>query len=355
MSSSEVAHPTIETLLAFMEMPQADQYIELRAHLLACQCCRESVEELREVQAALPGLSMSELVSENKILLSDSEVAAFANDQLEGDKLEQFESLLEESSEAMKSTLHYLSHSAAMENAGLKADISASPLEGGQRKVVPIASAKQNPKADDSFVSRSLVQRIADWRQPVWINAPIAASIALLVFYLSATNRLAFESNVNQPMVAHYQDEQSLYWEPVIVRQKLPGLGFFHESIHESNQETSQGSTQETTNERNDAENLAAKHDFLAIDVKLNDHDLSIKWPEIKDASNYRFTLYITEEKGSSLLYEQKTQVNALAFKLDAIHYGKRYEWQLEGDANSGERYQAKGGFVISLPVDINR
>lgn len=307
-------HPDSEQLNAYVQDPGADQYRQLRLHLLGCASCRAEVGLLAELKADLPEIEAQQyrqMLSRDEALnslLHTQLIEEYVDGRLADEEQQRIAGMLQDNGQAMKAALHYASHSAGM-----------------QREWGDATGRLQQPQTElqtgrGQVASPGLLGLLRQWltiRTPAWLAVPVsaAAAAALTVTLLPRMGSLA-----KIDTVVAYQDNPVIQFKQA---HDLPGIGFFSNA------------------------NKTAKP-YARIHATLPDaQTIRLAWPEVKDAVSYTIHLKIFD-KGRQVSVGQVTTTSSQAsFRRAPQDIGHRYVWSLNGKTRSGQLFATKGGFVI--------
>jgi hypothetical protein len=296
-------HPSLETLAAYCETPDAVDYAALRRHLAQCGACRDRIDALNRVTDAVATGQLTDIDRRADDAL-EQQVPAWIDGALPPRESSEMAASMARDPRALKAALHYATHGAAMRR---RLPVASKPA---LQSAPPTAANKHAPAGS---------QRIAAWfavRMPVWAGAAATAAIALVLAALLQQPA----SDVGN-VVAAYQDEPVLTFS---VADAPPGIGFFDQA-----------------RQRTEA--------FGGMTVELRAADtLSLRWPPVAQAAEYRVTIQRVDDAGASTVAEATSREARVEISGHVWQRGRRYEWTLSGTTSSGQRFVTRGGFVIA-------
>jgi len=302
-------HPEPEQLAGFSENPAAPEHAGLRRHLATCADCRQRLDQLdalsRTLLAAPPG--------NEAVTLSDDLLQAIETGQLDDAR----QRTLNDNPAALKAALHYATHAPAMRG-HLDSTIpftNAPPAEPRSGTI----------RADARPQSSGLLQRLLDWRPPVWGSVPISAAAAFALA-LAVLPPAISPSNTSSPdpltlVIASYVNRSVLTLQDPAA--DLPGMGFFHAA---------------------DAREIP--FDGLRLSYSRTD-GLSANWPPVENAQNYHLRLSRVNADNQQIIAEIDVDQPQARFPQLQPEPG-RYQWLLTGQKTAGDRFRASGGFVVN-------
>ncbi len=297
-------HPDTEQLNAYIRNPAADDYRQLRLHLMKCTDCRSEVDLLMNLQN-----HFAELADENpQEMMIDSDdangilhaqmIKNYIDGQLDERQKQQLVNMLKDNTYAMKSALHYAGHSENMNRAIDKGDGSGIGRN----------------------TSDGLLNMLGSWvsaRMPVWLAVPVTAVMAGVLTVVMIPQ---FGNMTSKHSIVAYQDNPVIQFKRT---QNLPGIGFF--------------SSANKTAQPYGKMNVTLSHGQM---VKLH-------WPEVNDAEKYTVHLKIFKSGKQLSVGKQTTSKTQATFKREAGDTGHRYVWNLSGKTRTGQLFSTKGGFII--------
>lgn len=279
-------HPTIDSLAAFIERPEAPEFGDTRRHIALCGQCRRQVQGLSHLVDTLK----SGTVALDESVTSD-----------ESGELEELMGKARHGQDkpALKAALHYATHSAAMRG-HLQNSVRAAPMH--------------NVGGGVSRAWRNLVS----WRPHAWLALPMtaAAAFALAVVVLPSSGIH------DKTLIAAYQDDANISFEAAA--DAPPGMGFFH--------------------------GAGAKIEpFTGVQVKYDSASgLDLRWEPVAGAQQYTVRVALVEAQGPRVLAERDAAQSAVKFTALKLEAGRRYQWILSGVSAEGSRFHAGGGFVLA-------
>ncbi|MCK4871069.1 MAG: hypothetical protein KAS93_08170, partial [Gammaproteobacteria bacterium] len=215
MSSME--HPDTEQLSAYMHDPGADDYRQLRLHLISCVDCRQQVKLLSDLNINLGEVESEQYqhaVSENGELhevLQSQLIEEYVDGQLNSNEQLRMKKMLSRNGQAMKAAMHYASHSGHMQR-----ELAS---DSGFMQSEPKYSTGYNRPAKPGILT--FLRRWLEVRTPIWLTVPATAAIAgiLSVVLIPQINTASSKS-----YLIAYQDNPVIQFKST---QNLPGIGFF--------------------------------------------------------------------------------------------------------------------------------
>lgn len=290
-------HPDHDLLRRYILQADAAQFDELRLHLASCPECRSQVDAMMALQQQYPWLENPACDEQQQQLIAD-----YVDGLLDSEAVDRVQRLLDENPAAMKSALHYASHRAAMQQAGLATPSSAEPF------------------AERQGMGAALRGRFSNWlalRPPVWMSVPITVMAVLLVVMI--LDVLPFQDTGYE--IVSYQDNPVIQFRS---REPLPGIGFF-----------------------NRADMAQAEYDDLNILIPQLG-EVTLHWQPVEGAISYTMRLQVFHQGEKITLGEISTADTRARFVFDELYMGSRFEWVLSGHTRDDKTFQADGGFVIA-------
>gem|GEM_PF-1716669 len=304
------AHPTMDTLLAYLENAEHEDFTDVRLHIATCGDCRAKLQRLTNLQDAIrnSGPEQHRLASASATLtnaLDQQLIEQYVDGELEASQRASVKQMLDAEPSALKAALHYASHSAASAHLHTTTEHSVAPPS--------VAPAKLRGNGLREFLKNAL-----DFSPPVWISVP-ATAVVVLILTLSVMPDWR-DSSSSGYTVAAYQDKPVIHYQG---SNQLPGIGFFNKA-HRSTEA------------------------FGAMQIRYEkNRDLSLHWPQVPNAASYHLTLYLISEGQKITVQEQDVTVNQLIIEDFKAETGKRYEWTLNGETTDTRSFYTTGGFVI--------
>lgn len=296
-----MTHPETDKLIAFSSNPQSGEFKNISLHLATCESCRSELNLLSAIHAN--GHELEYNSGTNKSIKNE-QIEQYVEGLLSEEETEQIEALIKDNPQALKRTLHYATHSSAM-NRGLQ----------NLDEPTPIAEPKITTETSDET---SFFDSFKNFLYPpVWISAPVTAvTVAVLFFVMSPT----FQLQSSKMVIASYQDNAVITF---MEKKQSPGIGFFSKA-------------NKTT------------QPFGTVDVKLVDEKtVIISWPAIEKAQSYTIALQMFD-KGDKIKVAEKTTINNnIEIRELNISSNQRYVWEISGNTRAGKTFRTTGGFVI--------
>ena len=305
-------HPTMDTLLAYLEDAEHADFADVRLHLATCRDCRAEVQRLTNLHQCLQstGPYQHRLAGVSPQLASALEqhtIERYVDGELDAHHSASVTQLLATDSGALKAALHYASHSAA-----------SSQLRG-EHGAVQHRSHDAPVDNRNAFIHR--LKQFFDFRPPLWISVPATAAVVLGI---TVALMPAWKAGSTQQgyTVASYQDKPLINYQGA---NQPPGIGFFNKA-HRSTEP------------------------FGPMEIRFdNRRQISLHWPAVPKATTYHLAVYLISEGQKITVRETDVGANQASIpNFDAVA-GKRYEWTLNGDTSDARSFYATGGFVINL------
>lgn len=308
-------HPTMDTLLEYLEQPEARDFADLRLHIATCGQCRGNIQRLTELKHHIHTYGpMATVNAPTENNLAAQEIEQYVDGQLPDEHAAQIKAQLQSDPGALKAALHYASHSVAMEKTVLNPPAIKETAEQASR---PSFFAP-------GVFKKGFLKQLAglfDLRPPVWISVPATAAIVFALSIVTVPNWMASSSHdIN---IAAYQDKAVIHFQET---KQLPGIGFFNKA-HRSSKS------------------------FDAMKVRLSKNSvLEMRWTPVENAKSYQLALHVVNE-GQKISVKELSLSDNRATITDFIpKYGKRYEWTLNGETTDAKSFYTTGGFVINNP-----
>lgn len=307
-------HPTMDTLLDYLEDAENVKFTDMRLHIATCVVCRNQLQRLSSLQQSIKHSGplqnrLAETSSQLTSALDQHSIERYIDGELDDAQSASIQQLLDSDPGALKAALHYASHSAASDH-----------LRKGTESPANMAGSDAQIKIDspsNGFIEQ--LKKFFDFRPPVWISVPATAAVVLVMMLAIMPD---WKSSPSQGFtVAAYQDKAVIHYQG---DNQLPGIGFFNKA-HRSTEA------------------------FGPMIIRYTDHqDLLLRWPQVPNAQQYHLALYLISEGQKITVHEMDLKANQTTiadFKADA---GKRYEWTLNGKTSDAKSFYATGGFVIN-------
>jgi len=310
-------HPDIEILIDYADSPNAKAFSPVRQHLIHCSDCRFQVDRLSTLQQdivnAIPRMAFNVDSAQADALL-DQKIEGLINNQLDETSQQQVSAQLKENNDALKSALHYATHSTAMQR--------------------HLAETAPRPKAEEiNGNGVSLSQRLGRYikaylqkKTPLWRTAPaaIALSALLTIIILPLLNTPPAATN----RIAVYQDNPVMHFKKGVLPNA--SIGFFGE-----------------------ANTMNIPYQGMKISAIAAD-EIHFSWPSVQNAKQYTLTLYQYSNNEKKRLFNRSTQPSQLELNIElnieqkgmALENNQRYEWQLSGTTHDEQQFSTRGGFV---------
>lgn len=292
-------HISIDSLGAYLDAPNADEFTDLRLHLISCRECRDQARLISQLRAEnSPVFSQAGTSEEDELRIAD-----YVDGQGTAKQGEEIARRLETDKQALKSALHYATQSAAMQR-----ELGVTP-ESAQRQVKP-----QHPSGG----LLSHISQYFHWRTPLWISTPVTAALTLLLVVLV----YPFQPSLSPTgfSVASYQDNAVLSFRSLSEPQ--PGIGFFSSATSHS-------------------------RPFAPMTISLNQQQLQMQWPAVENAEGYQLKLFIIKGGQRNKLSETSGATASATIEGFMAEAGSRYEWTLSGQTRDGFLFSTDGGFVF--------
>ena len=266
-------HPATDSLLDYIENPQAQNFTELRYHLLGCAYCRDKVHVYSSISNLLPSLAVS--LPQASEQLPDSLVELLNNNTA---KDAQLAAIFSDKPELIRTALSYLSNKKQM-NHGESVQLESNFIE---------------PKQKNSF---ELFHRLLNFKFPVWLNIPISAT-AILIFVIVLNSSNTQLSN-GKSFVASYQDTDHAMLSDA--KQSIPGRGFFNQTKTES-------------------------IPFANVNISLNsENQLNFSWQKIPEVKNYALEILAPGYDGNKTLVKTESKVEKVTINNLTLSNNRRY------------------------------
>jgi hypothetical protein len=316
-------HPTMDTLLAYLDDAENSDFAEVRLHIATCRDCRASIDNLTRLQQSVRDSGpfqhrLAEVSAQLASALDQQAIERYVDGELDATQRESIAQLLNSEPNALKAALHYASHSTASYHLREETQHPAAATSVASPQTT---TAKRTATSASNGLIEQL-KKFMDFRPPVWISVPATAAV---VFIMTIAVLPDWSASTPHFTVAAYQDKPVIHYQG---EDQLPGIGFFNKA-HRST--------------------VA----FGPMEIRYNDNlDLSLHWPQVPKAAHYHLALYLISE-GQKITVQEKdlteNQTTLVDFKAEA---GKRYEWTLNGKTSDAQSFYATGGFVINAAIN---
>ena len=293
-------HPSLESLVDYIERPHLEMFADLRRHMLSCPECRNRVQHVIHLKnnccenyAEWRECAIEEDRHDNV------DIAAYVDGRLDQGRNSLIQKRINESPSLLKAALHYAAHSGAMNRAlpGSQKEHRVGLVKALYRKVVSSFSIKKNFS----------------------IPGPVVfASIALFAVILTPKLVVTSEDGVS---IAMYQDRVGLTFQQQ--QTQAPSIGFFSQAIETS-----------------------VPYDGAQVTL-VNKNGLEVSWPVVENALSYELMLQRIEGDERILVARQQTTSTKVTLNQLNFQEGQRYEWRLSGQDSAERLFFAQGGFVI--------
>lgn len=280
------AHPTMMELIDYIMEPEDLQWLNLRWHVGQCAQCRRLVEQVESTMSAVQAIPTQTLV-----------VDAVMPPHLTTKVIDQYIQLPAKDNHS-PAWQHHIDECGWCLDRVLAA--RAEHIAHPDATIKPLTSVRQ--------VGFGLLQR-----------APktVAVSVFLLLILVGIT--MGRYPTSSQWMVASYRDQPQLK----LLNNDTGGIGFF-----------------------NNIDVVWKPFSPVKIDVVVNEM-LRFRWPQIDDATGYTLTIGLITHNEETVLTTKTVMTTTASLQLQRFE-GARYTWKLTGDTATGQRFQAKGGFVLT-------
>lgn len=291
---NESIHPDTSLLNAYALQPDADDFYQLRLHLLSCKQCRDEVTLGKRFKADF-SVFQSEHRTEDQQRIVDDYLYNEKNEQ----QRQHLKQQILNDPIMLKSTLFSLSHKSRQQETGDTTRVVKSNDPGqGWPGVLP------------------------GWltmKTPIWASMGVTAviTLALTVFMLQRSIDSPVPDTIS---IASYQDNNVIRFLP---RDQLPGIGFFNRSMQ-------------------------AVQPFENMQIALDKNQmLEFSWMPVKLASAYQFNLFRFSGGEKKLLKTLTTEETHSDYQLQLADYNHRFEWVLSGHTTDDKTFITSGGFVV--------
>lgn len=309
----------MDTLIDYIEKPDAAEFIDLRSHLASCKQCRHKVSNLSSLNENIHQYGSSLRFNKSNELnaaLQAQQIEQYVDNELSDAERINIKDLMQREPQALKAALHYASHSSAMQNAGIGTIGSHLTPGSSTHHSSDTSGNSKDPSVIKTFLNQ--LGGIFAARPPVWISASATAGVffALLMFLQPQGNLPTQEMSV-----ATYQDQSVIHFQPT---GQPRGIGFFSKA-------------------------LRVTKPFTNIRIQLSKSDkLELKWPKIDKAKAYQLSIKLVGNKETVTVVDQTTEGNQAIIDNFKPQLGKRYEWTLNGETSDAKTFFTSGGFVFN-------
>jgi len=280
-------HPSLDTLKQYALQPEAEEFMSLSLHLAGCLSCRQQLDVLVKITDAEDNLT--DQCDEE--LLAD--IQYYLKEELTDNK--DFEDKLNNNKTVMKAALRYACADSAMQR-------------NAQNSVVKSLL----PEKKSIFNLAQLFQ----YKAPLWFAFPAGAVASLLLAWLL----MPMIQLTDTYQLVSYQDNPQIEFQ---LQNNMPGMGFFRSAKKQSQ-----------------------IYDSVDI-VLLNDQQLQVQWPPVKNALSYTIKLYTFEKGEKRSLGKVSTHKLSAVFNTHGIKLKRRYEWVLSGLTSDHKQFNVSGGFIV--------
>jgi len=292
----QIKHPAKEALLAYIEVPEAQESIAIGRHLISCRPCRQTAQQLSSVVTQLE--NNLHYYPQAKPSLADEDIADWVEGRLSAGETQRVDALIRNEPAALKAALHYANHSLKMQRELTWHELS---------QTLPSSTASSHRRCHLSFW-----QRFVQWRPPVWMTAT-----ACLMFVVVFSQSL-FVPSVN---IISYQDTPVIQFTGAVPQ---PGIGFF-----------SQG-------------NPLKRQPFDRMRIQADlPQGLHLQWTPVKDAKNYNIQLYLIEGDQRLPMGTGYSENASMVIPDFQTMTERRYTWELTGTTIDHLKFKANGGFFV--------
>lgn len=278
-------HPTILELIDYIMEPEDPQWLNLRWHVGQCPQCRQLVEQVESTISAVQAIP-------NQTLAMEAVIPPHLTDKV----IDQYIQLPAKDNRR-PAWQHHIDECGWCLERVLAA--RANHIIHPDSTIKPITGIRQ--------VGFDLLQRVPK---------TVAASIFLLAVLVGVI--VDRYPTLPQWTVASYRDQPQLK----LLNNDTGGIGFF-----------------------NDVDVVWKPFSPVRIDVV--DELLQFRWPEINEATEYTLTIKLITHNEETILTTKTVTTTTARLQLQRFE-GSRYTWKLTGDTATGQRFQAKGGFVLT-------
>ncbi|MCG6969797.1 MAG: hypothetical protein PVF34_08620 [Gammaproteobacteria bacterium] len=321
-TSHSTAHPTKDTLLAYLEAADQADFAAVRLHIASCGDCRVALQRLNNLQHTLqttgPYQNRLQAVSAQLTsALEQQSIERYVDGELHGMEAVSVKQMLNADPTALKAALHYACQNTACHNTAHSAgNAQRNAAAADARKPAPASRSRNHP-----FIEQ--LKRLLDFRPPVWISVP--ATAAAVIMMTLAIMPGGMHSAAPGFTVAGYQDKPVIHFQGA---DQLPGIGFFNKARRST----------ET---------------FGPVDIQYNgEQTLALRWPAVPNATHYHLAVYLISEGRKITVQEMDLAANQATIANFNAQTGKRYEWTLNGETGDARSFYTSGGFVITNDND---
>ncbi len=271
-------HLSEETLHHFSLNPERASEQGTRLHLLSCSDCLTKLQNLQHLE---------ELVRDHaEVICSDAQ-------QSLGDS---------QSSPQLRPQLHELTHQYAMQQAM-------------DEKLTPQSSSHQKKKP--SPISR-LLDALMGQKTP-FIAVPTAAAATFLFAFMIFTS-----GDSPKEAIVSFQDSHTLVLNQP---QRLPGLGFFHQSGKD--------------------DRLIAEYAGFNVKADNSGQFIEVSWPAIDKVDRYTVELIEMSNNVSQNINQISTALTFWKIDRSKVQTGHLYRLTLSGSTLDNFAFRHTGGFVL--------
>jgi len=308
-------HPDSEQLTAYLRAPQANDYRDLRLHLVNCRDCRQQVNLLSDLHNNLPVLDSDQhqqaVAQHNELheVLQSQLIEKYVDGQLSQTERQRVKRLLDENPQAMKAAIHYTVHSNCM------------PRELAGDSGSPALAGSGNADADRPVGKLdwlSILRRCLHVRTPLWLTVPTTATVASLLSLMLISQPGSYTQNDH---IVAYQDNPVIQFKPA---QALPGIGFF-----------------------SNANKISKPYGKISAGLS-RDKQIQLAWPGVDNALSYTVQLKIFRDGKPISVGKLTTTMTQASFSRADNDTGHRYVWQLTGKTGDERVFSTRGGFIIN-------
>lgn len=295
-------HPNLAQLWEYLEEPETASQGKTLDHITGCAACRTRVARLAALQTrlqrTLPRFSAIASTGAEADALDISHwidsTAANGHDLAQEARLKHPAQL--------KAALHYAVHRSALQR-----DLPETHT---------LPPRARHAARDISFLQR--IARLFMLRLPVWIPAATAAALVWATLGLS---RLDSGDAARTPPLVSYQDAPVMHFQPA--DGAPPGIGFFSAAS-------------------------SSERPFTGVRLtRPQPGVLELNWPAVDNAAGYRVALYRIANFEREAIAEQTATVPQVSFNNFDFTPNRRYEWEISGSTHDGNKFSARGGFVV--------
>lgn len=300
----QTQHPHKETLAHYLESPDSSDHGEIRRHLLHCNECRQQIDLLSRLELDIRNhvarTTRHEAISDDELY----DVEKYVDGELDGQHAESIRDSLKRDPDALKSALHYATHSAAM----------------SRELKLPAAPAKFGKTPSSSLFASlwSQLKSLIEIPLPAWSMVPASLVIAAIISGILVNN---FAETKHGPVITAFQDNASISFR----REGIPAgsIGFFHDAQSQS-------------------------IPFKGMKLALENNTLVMRWDAIESAKNYHLSIFEITQTGKKELVSQESTNNEIRFSSIKLQPLRHYQWLLNGKTGDGMQFETSGDFIYS-------